>query len=130
MATIKLGMRKAEQREVKLPYSIVQYNWLTLGLGTFSSVKGGKYLKYEPTRVAIMECYLWIMLRLSNINLGWVTLERFSNTRTNIFSALVTRPAATSQDTHIHWQGTGSVSFILQQNNWDQEFHLFHRFVL
>lgn len=51
-------MRKAEQREVNLPYSIVQYNWLTLGTGAFSSVKGGKYLKYEPTRVAIMECYL------------------------------------------------------------------------
>ena len=58
MATFKLGMRKAEQREVKLPYFIVQYNWLTLGTGGFSSVKGGKYLKYEPTRAAIMECYL------------------------------------------------------------------------
>ena len=70
MATFKLGMRKAEQREVKLPYFIVQYNSLTLGTGAVSSVKGGKYLKYEPTRTAIMGCYLWIMLRLSNINLG------------------------------------------------------------
>ena len=131
MATFKLGMRKAEQREVKLPYLIVQYNWLTLGTGAFSSVKGGKYWpEYEPTRTAIMGCYLCIMFRLSNINLCWATLERFSKTRTDIFNALVTRPPATSQDIHIHWQGTVPVLFILQQNNWDQEFHLFHRFVL